>query len=63
MRKVRYALVGTGNRATMYVKAVCLTYRDRAELVGICDINPGRMEFYNREVLKVDCENYPDVPM
>ena len=63
MKKIRYALVGTGNRATMYVKAVCLTYRDRAELVGICDINPGRMEYYNREFLKVDCEGYPDVPM
>jgi len=63
MTKKRYALVGTGGRAKMYVKAVAATYRDRAELVGLCDINPGRMEYYNREVLKNDCENYPDVPM
>ena len=63
MAKKRYVVVGTGNRSSMYIKATALTYKDSCELVGLCDINPGRMEYYNREFLKKECDNYPDVPM
>ena len=63
MAKKRYVVVGTGNRSSMYIKATALTYKDSCELVGLCDINPGRMEYYNREFLKEECGNHPDVPM
>lgn len=42
--KTRYAHVGTGSRAYMYVEAVTKTYTDRAVMVGLCDSNRGRVE-------------------
>jgi predicted dehydrogenase len=32
----------------MYARAILKDHRDRAELVGFCDINQKRMDFYNR---------------
>lgn len=43
-RKKRYALVGTGGRSKMYREAVLKTYNRHAELVGFCDVNPGRLK-------------------
>src|SRR5690606_18231680 len=40
----RYAIVGTGSRSRMYQDAIEKRYQEHAELVGICDVNPGRME-------------------
>src|SRR5688500_2300150 len=40
----RFAIVGMGSRSSMYVTAVTETFRDRSELVGVCDTNPGRLE-------------------
>jgi predicted dehydrogenase len=40
----RYALVGTGSRSGMYQTAIEGDYKDHAQLVGICDKNPGRLE-------------------
>lgn len=40
----RYAIVGTGSRAQMYQDAIELTHSAHAELVGLCDSNPGRIE-------------------
>lgn len=62
-KKKRYVIVGTGNRGRDYCRAIAKTHNDRCELVGICDINPGRMEFYNNVFLKEECNNHPDVPM
>jgi predicted dehydrogenase len=45
--KKRYALVGTGSRAAMYVDAITETYSDVAELVGLCDVSQTRMDWYN----------------
>src|SRR5690349_6406030 len=42
----RYAVVGAGHRAQMYVDAITDTYADRAALVAICEPNPVRAEFY-----------------
>lgn len=47
--KTRYAVVGLGGRSVMYSSAILSTYADRAELVGICDINQDRMDYYLRE--------------
>ncbi len=48
--KKRYALVGTGSRAGMYVDAITDTYRDSAELVALCDLSQTRMDWYNRYI-------------
>ncbi len=41
--KKRYALVGTGGRSYMYVKALVDTYKDTSRLVALCDSNRGRI--------------------
>jgi predicted dehydrogenase len=46
----RYALVGTGHRAGMFVRAITDTYRDYAELVGLCDLSQTRMDWYNHQL-------------
>lgn len=46
-RKHRYALVGTGGRAKMFVDALAATYKDSNELVALCDLSQTRMDWYN----------------
>lgn len=58
--KKRYALVGTGSRAGMFVDAITTTYRDVAELVAFCDLSQVRMDWYNRHLSEQ--RNYPTVP-
>jgi len=41
--KKRYALVGTGSRSRMYQRAIQQDYTAHAELVGLCDVNEGRL--------------------
>ncbi len=50
MQKKRYALVGTGSRARMFIDALITTYRDSAELVAFCDLSQTRMDWYNRRL-------------
>jgi predicted dehydrogenase len=50
MPKKRYAIVGTGSRAGMYVDAITTTYRNDAELVAFCDLSQIRMNWYNRQL-------------
>ncbi len=42
--KKRYALVGTGHRANMYQDAIHGPYASHAEIVALCDMNPGRLK-------------------
>ncbi len=44
--RTRYALVGAGNRAQMYVDAITERFADRADLVAWSDPNPGRLDYY-----------------
>ncbi|HEV7948237.1 MAG TPA: Gfo/Idh/MocA family oxidoreductase [Glaciihabitans sp.] len=44
----RYALIGTGHRAQMYVDALRAEHADVAELVAWSDSNPGRLDFHER---------------
>ncbi len=44
----RYAIVGTGSRAGMYVDAVTGQYSEQAELVALCDLSQVRMDWHNR---------------
>jgi len=41
--KKRYALVGLGDRANMYVKALVEDFTETCELVALCDANEGRL--------------------
>lgn len=42
----RYAIVGLGSRAKMYVEACTGVHRDVAELVAVADVNAGRINHY-----------------
>lgn len=42
-RPTRYALIGTGSRAQLYLEAIARTHSDRAVLVAWSDPNPGRL--------------------
>ncbi len=56
----RYALVGTGARAGMFVEAITATYHDVAELVAFCDLSQTRMDWYNRKLATIrDLEPRP----
>jgi predicted dehydrogenase len=57
----RYALVGAGARAGMYVRALCATYRDSCELVALCDLSQVRMSWHNRHI--VEDYGLPALPM
>lgn len=46
----RYALVGTGGRAGMYVDAIYGQYPEHAMLVGLCDLSQTRMDWYNAQI-------------
>ena len=56
----RYALVGTGARATMYLDAITGPYRDSAELVGLCDVSQRRMAWHGRRLARTT--SHPPVP-
>lgn len=49
-QKTRYAIVGTGGRAGMYVMAILGEYAAYSELVGLCDLSQTRMDWYNRQI-------------
>lgn len=48
--RVRYAIVGTGSRAQMYLDAIAGPHADVAELVAWSDSNPGRLDVYERRL-------------
>ena len=59
-RKLRVVLVGTGVRGTSFWgKRLVDEYPDILEFVGLCDINPGRLE-YALEYMGVKCPTYTD---
>ncbi|MCC2594048.1 Gfo/Idh/MocA family oxidoreductase [Tessaracoccus sp. OS52] len=47
--RTRYAIVGSGHRAGMYVTAITGDHADVAELVAWCDTNPGRMAYHDAD--------------
>ncbi|WP_028278930.1 Gfo/Idh/MocA family oxidoreductase [Arthrobacter sp. H5] len=44
--RARMALIGTGARSEMYLRAILGAHSDTAELLGISDVNPGRVQYY-----------------
>ena len=56
----KYALVGCGGRGlAMFAESIVKTFPSVASLVGLCDVNKGRMDFLNR-VLKTAVPAFTD---
>ncbi|MDJ0789170.1 MAG: Gfo/Idh/MocA family oxidoreductase [Myxococcota bacterium] len=51
--RTRYAVVGTGARAGLFIDAAARRYAQHAELVGLCDVSSVRMAFWNRLLEKL----------
>lgn len=59
--KQKIAIVGTGIRGiTMWGSSVLKEYPDQIEFVGLCDINPGRLELA-KKTIGVSCPTYSDL--
>lgn len=50
--RTRYAIVGTGGRATMYVDAICGTFAEHCDLVGLCDTSAVRVAYHNQRLAR-----------
>ncbi|MCA0457810.1 MAG: Gfo/Idh/MocA family oxidoreductase [Chloroflexi bacterium] len=61
-QKKRYALIGTGSRAGMFVDAITNTYRDSAELVAFADLSQTRMNWYNEQLKQRGYAALPTYP-
>lgn len=46
----RFAVVGTGGRASMFIQAITDTYRESCELVALCDLSQTRMDWHNEQI-------------
>lgn len=54
--RTRFVLIGTGGRSEMYIRAILGNYAQVAELVAISDINPGRVEFYQKLIQEIGAD-------
>lgn len=61
-KKIRYAMVGCGHRGCgMWGKQLVDTgYKDYLDFVGLCDINPGRIEYAKKVMNIPDCPGFSD---
>ena len=59
-KKTKVVLVGTGIRGiTFWGRRLVEQYSNILEFVGLCDINPGRLE-YGKEYIGADCPTFTD---
>jgi predicted dehydrogenase len=59
-KKMKLAMVGIGIRGTtMWGKSVLSEYGDQVEFVGLCDPNPGRLEF-GKNYIGATCPTFTD---
>ena len=59
-KKLRLAMVGTGSRGTgMWGRDLVRNYSEYLEFVGLCDINPGRVET-GKGIIGASCPTYTD---
>ena len=49
-QRTRYAIAGLGGRSNLFSEAILGTYRDSSMLVGLCDVNLGRLELARQRV-------------
>jgi predicted dehydrogenase len=61
-RRRRYVLVGTGSRARTFQRAIQSSYRNSAEMVGLCDNNAGRLELARQRSKTFDSPIPPGYP-
>ena len=60
LKKQRIAMVGTGVRGIgMWGRPVLREFSEEVEFVGLCDINPGRVE-YAKKNMGMTCPTYTD---
>ncbi len=59
MTKKRFVQVGVGGRARFFYENLAQTYRDTSEIVAFCDINPVRLEYAKKNLMKNF--DYPEV--
>ena len=59
-KRKRYAVVGTGGRIIIYIDGIIDTFKDYAQLVGLCDPSHVRMDWHNRRINEL--HNVPAVP-
>ncbi len=59
LNRKRYAIIGTGSRAAMYIDAISGKYANGSVLVALCDKNLGRMEYYNNQLKLKGCKSLP----
>ena len=57
--RTRYAIVGTGGRYAMYLRAIAKDYNNSAQVVGLCDINSHRVAFANDYLAKLGGDKVP----
>ncbi len=55
----KYAVIGTGSRGEMYVRAALGSHADVADVVAFVDTNPTRMRYYDEVVSEVDPSHAP----
>ncbi|MDR2474736.1 MAG: Gfo/Idh/MocA family oxidoreductase [Bacteroidales bacterium] len=59
-KKLRLAMIGTGHRGTgMWGKDLLQDYSSFMEFVGLCDINPGRVET-GKQLIGANCPTFTD---
>lgn len=51
----RYVLVGLGGRSAMFTESLSVKFKACANLVGICDSNPGRLEKCAAKLKQLSC--------
>lgn len=61
-RRRRYALIGAGARAEMFVRAVTGDHAETAELVALADVNQARMDAHNRWLKAAGHDPVPAYP-
>ncbi|MBE2239822.1 MAG: Gfo/Idh/MocA family oxidoreductase [Caldilineaceae bacterium] len=62
-QRKRYAIVGTGGRAGLYIEALTTTYAAAGELVALCDLSQTRMAWYNAQLAaRLDLAPLPTYP-
>ena len=57
--KKRYVIVGTGGRSRMYQDALQKNYKQYCDLVGLCDVNQGRLELAQKRSQKNEAQVPP----
>jgi len=58
-QKNRYVIVGVGSRSRMYQRAIQVYYKQHCKLVGLCDVNEGRLKLAQKRALEHNSEEPP----